>query len=153
MIRSALIVVVSAVLIACGPPRTPTVDHVQLVMPPQPVDIESTAGPDGVQARVFLYQGPNAQTVLGDGRLDILLFDGRLNQAGPKTDPVPLKVWSYTPEQLQRFQSQTIGLWNYNLMLLWGDARPTQNIVTVIARYTAPSGQQVFSSPVQVPIR
>lgn len=153
MIRLAMVLVLAALLIACGPPRTPTVDHIQLVMPPQPIDMESTAGPDGVQARVFLYQGPNAQTVLGDGRLDIMLFDGRLKQTGGKADPTPLKTWSYTPEQLQRFQSQTIGLWNYNLMLLWQDDKPTKNVVTVIARYTAPSGQQIFSAPVQVPIR
>lgn len=152
-LRALLLLLCTAGAVACeGPPQVQTVDHIDLMTPPMASNLDRQPGADGIQVRVFLYSGSQGiQTVKGSGTLEIMLYDGRigLQQAAMLQ---PLRSWTFSPEELTTFTFKWKGLWGYQMALRWGEAEPRASVVTLIARYTAPSGEVVHAEPVPVRI-
>lgn len=134
-----------------GPPRVSHIDHIDLWTPQVTANLDRQPGSDGVQALVFLYdeQGGKPRTVLADGNLEVMLYEGSARRINPLD--TPLRTWTYSPEQLKQLAAKRSGLWCYPLMLTWGDAPPKQPIVSLLVRYVGRDGRVVYSRPVVLP--
>ncbi len=88
------------------------------------------------------------------GTLELLMYDGLLKLGGSESQK-PLRTWSYTADELKDYAYKTVIGTSYGLTPLWGDAKPTENRITVIARYTSPEGVKISSAPsvISVPAR
>ena len=111
------------------------------------VDFDTIPGPDGIGVTLYASNREAPKTVkIAAGTVQILLFDGILKDSEIASTP-PLWVWTFTAEDLKRLSfSGSIGIC-YPLRLRWGDARPTQNRMTVVARYTPPTGPVLQTQP------
>lgn len=111
---------------------------------PVAINLDGLPGPDGIGVRLFASGRTTAKGLpIKQGMLEIAMFDGVPTDFS-KTDPS--KVWSFPTDRLRAFGSSgRLGV-SYQFALPWGDARPRQNSVTVIARYTPPKGGEVVVS-------
>lgn len=134
-----------------GPPQVQEVDYMDVFAPQGALKLQGSSRPDGVQARVFLYRGSDAQTVIGTGNLELMLFEGKRMNINLAKEP-PFKTWTYTPEELSKVRGKVLGLWCYPLALFWGETTPKTPTVTLVARYMNPSGRSVVSKPVLIDI-
>ena len=142
----------------CGPsgvqpPRPVTsVQRVEMLVAPSPVNTDESPGPDAIWAQVFFYQAAQPEPVTVEGTLEIRLYDGRL---GPASQPatMPLHTWTFSGEQLEQRIIRWMGLWGYALPLAWGPDKPTGSTATLIARYQLSSGRWLHSAPAPIPIQ
>jgi hypothetical protein len=123
------------------------VGQIHLLTGPTALNLDGVPGPDGFAVRVYASSTQNAATVIiADGKLEILMFDGGLppqETAGTK----PLHIWNYSATDLKRvLQRGAVGA-VYLLTLPWGDAKPTQERITVVARYHPATGPAIESGP------
>jgi hypothetical protein len=118
---------------------------------PVGLDLDGKPGLDGFSIRVFAGAKANPKPVpIRAGTLEIVMFDGTL--FGRTNLPPPLRVWTFTPDELrQREFTSGIGT-GYDLLLAWGRNVPTRRLITVGARYTSPSGNVLTSSPSSVTV-
>ncbi len=123
------------------------VDQLHLFAVPVAVDIDQLPGPDGVAVRVYASSGERAKGVtIKKGLLEILMYDGAMTEINP-ANQTPLRTWSFQPEQLKAGSgSSSLGV-GYRFVLPWEQNVPTLGRVTVLARYTAPKGRPIYSSP------
>ncbi len=122
-------------------------DQLQLLCAPVTLDFDQTPGPDGFALRVYAVSTRQSKAVpITKGTLEILMFDGLLKGGGPDS-PKPLRTWSYTAQELKGYAYKTAIGTSYGLTPLWGDAKPVQSRITVIARYTSPDGGKLRSAP------
>jgi hypothetical protein len=136
-----------------GPPRSAVVDRIQIMTPQMATNLDGQAGPDAVQAIIFFFRsvGDRTETVLGEGSLQLDLYDGRL-QAAEIAAHNPIATWTYTSDELMQFRAKEYGLWHYRLVLPWKDITPKRSAVTLVAKYTARNGAVMFSQPVTIPL-
>ncbi len=162
-ILSGIAAVVALVAAGCGgvggrsgPPVVDYVDRVELILTsPVAMNWDQHPDPDGVSVRLYFYQvrGRDVRAVTGTGRLDVLLFDGELAPEAILTTR-PLHSWVFPGEQLRRsLTADAYGLWSHGLTLPWGRSIPQAPEATVVARYKAPDGPYVYSSPATVLMR
>ncbi len=123
------------------------IGEIHLFGVPVALNLDSKPGPDGIGVRVFMTPAGRARgTEMHEGRLDVLMFDGVVTETDFTRTP-PLKVWSFTAQQLAPVVgSSALGI-GYQLALNWGQSRPHVTSVTVVARYHPPSGPDLFSTP------
>lgn len=144
-------------LLAAGCRSTPSasnspIDQLHLLVTSVALNLDDKPGPDGVGVRVYASRKGEAQALpITSGALDILMYDGNLplNELPARE---PLRTWSYPAAKLKpQLQETSIGT-SYRFAAVWGDDKPKGDRVTLVARYTSPSGQVVYSAPSSVPL-
>lgn len=141
--------------LATPPAPVAQVSQVDLQVMPTAINFDDRPGPDGLRAMVFLYQvhsDGKVETVLGEGTLELVLFDGRIEESAILST-APLHVWKFTSPELRPFSRRGMVGWGYGFpQLLWGQDAPTKSVVTLVARFTG-AGRTVYSAPVAIPTR
>ena len=139
--------------VSATPPRpVDVVDRVDFwAAPPAAINWDEIPGPDGVQARVFLFQMNRADPVLVSGSLEFLMYPGRIRQGEPPPAD-PLKVWTFSGDQLAANRARSMVGWGYAAQLGWGKDVPTVPIITLRARYQPLDGPVVYSAPISIPL-
>jgi len=138
-----------------APGRVAAVDRILPGIPSQATTSAGSMRPDGIQVSVWFF-GPDrdesSPAVMVKGRVEILMFDGVVPSADLAT-AMPLRVWEFPGDQLGQYAGKHYLMgWGYNFGLLrWGDARPTQDRVTMIVRYTGQAGP-AMSAPTIVTV-
>ncbi len=145
-------------LAACSTPPRPRVfpatgDLVELNVITLPVglDLDGRPGLDGFSIKVFGNTTSNPKPVpIRAGTLEVVMFDGSIY--GLTNLPPPLKIWSFSGAELRQHEfTARIGT-GYEFLLAWGTNVPTRRMITVGARYTAPDGRIMTSSPSSVTV-
>ena len=114
---------------------------------PTAVTLGSSATPAAVALKIFATrEGQEKGSAITEGTVEVLMYDGVL-ASGQPVPANPLKLWTLTPADLRRHASTKAFGVGYDLVLGWGDAKPAARKVTVIARYTLPSGRPSYSEP------
>jgi hypothetical protein len=140
---------------SCSSLPTPTaapIDSLHLLVTSVALDLDQLPGPDGVGVRVYASRKDSNEALpITSGTLEILMFDGSL-AADELSSVEPLKKWSYPAETLRKYVQKTSIGTSYRFAALWGDAKPKDARVTVVTRYIAPDGRQIYSAPGSVPV-
>jgi hypothetical protein len=124
---------------------------VHIITLPVALNLDGKPGLDGFSLKVFANDAHNPKPVpIRSGTLEILAFDGTLAR---KTNlPPPLRIWSFSAEDLKRHEFRAgIGT-GYEMTLAWGTNRPTQRMITLGARYTSPAGSVTLSHPSSITV-
>jgi hypothetical protein len=109
------------------------------------MNLDGIPGPDGVGVRVFASNSGKAKGMaITQGTLEIVMFDGVPSGSGTNV-VTPAKVWSFNPEDLRAYMATTSLGTGYQFALPWGESRPKQLRVTVLARLTLGKGQVLSS--------
>jgi hypothetical protein len=109
-------------------------------------------GIEGVGIQVFASELDVAHGIpILRGRLEILMFGRSDDSLNPRTEK-PLKVWSFDPKQLDAFRTTTVIGEGYPLELKWNEDRPKSKAITLVARYSSPGKEEVFSAPITIPL-
>jgi len=121
--------------------------QIHLLTGPTALDFDQLPGPDGFAVRLYATSPKTPNTVvIARGRVEVLMYDGL--QQPQQTNAVtvqPRQVWTFSAEELKHFEVRSpIGV-AYDLTLLWGQARPTQAWVTLVARYVPVQGLPLYS--------
>ena len=126
------------------------IDEVHLFGLPAALNTDNVPGPDAFSVRVFASNSVLAKGVaVRQGALEIVLYDGGFT-VGQTTDALPLRTWSFTPQQLKGLANENrLGI-GYEFTLPWAGTPPRRNRVTVVARYRPPSGPPVISGPASI---
>ena len=123
-----------------------TVADLHLFGVPVALNLDGVPGPDGIGVRIYA-SGPGIArgVAIRQGTLEVVLFEGVVD-AGAIGTTQPLKVWSFDAPALKPLVAETsLGL-GYQLALRWGAERPTDTVVTVVARYRSPAGAVIYST-------
>jgi len=139
-------------------PKQPTakepfpIDALVLLSAPAAVDVDGNPGPDGIAVRIFgTSQAKTRALAFETGALEVLMFDGIINEQTPASAK-PLHAWTNTIAELKPLAVKTALGVSYPLTLLWGKDRPTQDVITIAARYIAPNGRAIYSAPSTIPV-
>jgi len=165
-VRRALtcLVIASALLSGCPPARKPRsgvpvppkpvdrVIHVELQLPDSAaINWDTDPEPDGLRVMVRLYQASRqhgVRAVLVSGAIDFLLFEGSPPKR-PADAGKPFFTWTFTRDQLPAYMARRYGLWCYAMQLDWGKRTPRAKQIWLVARYRAPEGSPIYSSPIE----
>ncbi len=102
--------------------------------------------PEGVGVTIYASAPGGTQGIaIGKGELDVLMFDGPVADSDLPASK-PLKVWTFSSVDLRGLGGTTFLGEGYQLALKWEKARPTKKVVTVVARYRAPSRPDLYSA-------
>lgn len=125
--------------------------QLNLLTMPVGLNLDGQPGVDGVAVKVYANNASNPKTIpIPSGTLEILAWDGTL--FGKTNVPPPLKIWTFTAAELRAMQFESgIGA-GYDLILRWGAAVPSKNMMTVAGRYTSPEGRVITSHPSSVTV-
>jgi hypothetical protein len=132
---------------AAPPNPVDTVVAIDLWLPPAAVNWDADPAPDGVWAHVFLYQASHPEPVLVKGTLEFLMYEGRVARASV-AEAKPLRVWSFTSQELATREVRGMVGWGYAVQLGWGRQMPRVAAVSFAARYVSPAGPVVYSAPI-----
>ena len=132
---------------ASGSSGGASVRDLHLLGVPVAVSLERSRTPNGFAVRVYASNGKEAKGIsIRNGKLELVLYDGALSDA-ERASATPLRTWSFDARQLREFGGNSAVGWGYRFALPWGEAKPTGERFAVVARYVAPSGAIVSSSP------
>ncbi len=133
-------------------PVSGTVEQLHLLVTAVALDMDGKPGPDGFGARVYASSRKASEAApITRGRLEMVMYDGTVKPA-EMAAAKPLQTWVFEPKQLRALiQRTSIGA-GYRFALAWGDHKPTQNRVTIIARHLSENGAEVVSAPGIVPL-
>jgi hypothetical protein len=131
---------------AAAPARSP-IDELNILAVPVALNLDHLPGLDGFMIKIYPGTRKRPRSVpIESGQLEIFMYDG-LASVNSVHVPNPRRVWTYTAADLKQFEIKTAIGTGYQLAPLWGEARPTRDKITVIARYTSPTGAIVASAP------
>lgn len=145
---------------ASSPPKTPAgsparpapsregIDEVHLFGVPVPLNLDAQPGPDGFGITVYASNRTVPKGIaVRKGSLTVLMYDG-LPPTGPdRGGREPRRVWTFDPDALKEHAGRSAMGVGYRFALRWGEAVPTGDRITILARYTAPDGRTVSSLP------
>jgi len=122
------------------------IQELNLLAVPVAVNLDDRPGPDGFVIKIYAGSPKRPKPVpLEDGQIEVAMFDG-IPGIGDAVSQ-PRRIWTYTAQELRPYQIETsIGI-GYQLAVLWGDAKPTHDKITVVVRYTPARGQSLASAP------
>ena len=124
-----------------------TFSEIHLFGVPVALNLDSIPGPDGIGVRIYASApGVARGVVIRSGVLQVLLFEGALD-AGELKATAALKVWSLGAAALKPLAAETSLGVGYQLALRWEQAIPRTAVVTVVARYQRPGGEEFWSTP------
>lgn len=106
----------------------------------------------GFAGRIFFTQardGQPGQTVLGNGSLQIQLFDDRPTQ-GPAA---PLETWTILSEHQGPLVKKDLVGWGYSVWLPWNTFSRDIRTVRMIVLYTDKDGSSLRSEPMLIKIQ
>ncbi len=128
------------------------IEEVHLFGIPVAMNFDRTVGPDGFVVRVFASSHARAKGLpVRSGLIEILMYDGTFRE-GTQVAPKPTKVWSFPAAKLDGYATESsLGL-GYQFALKWETSKPTQNRITVVARYVPPTGPPIYSVPSVIPV-
>lgn len=128
------------------------IDQLHLLVTSVALNLDGKPGPDGVGVRLYAsHRGNAAALPITSGTLDILMFDGNL-PLKELPNHQPRHTWSYPAEKLKaQLQETSVGT-SYRFAALWGEDKPKGERITLVARYTTPAGQPIYSAPSSVPV-
>jgi hypothetical protein len=133
-------------------PTSKSIDQLHLLVTSVALNLDDKPGADGVGVRLYAsHRGETEALAITTGTLDILMFDGNVPLEELPTH-TPLYTWSFPAAKLTaQLQETSIGT-SYRFAALWGEHEPKDDRVTLVARYTAPGGQPIYSAPSSVPV-
>ena len=120
------------------------IEEINLLAIPVGVNLDDVPGLDGFVIKIYASAPKRPKTVaIEDGTIDVLMFDGisGLSTAEPRA------TWSYSAQELERFEIQTSIGTGYQLAPLWGDRKPAESKIAVVVRYTPSEGTAIVSAP------
>ena len=123
------------------------ITEINLLAIPVALNFDQKPGPDGFVIKVFASNRQRPKPLeIESGRIEILMFDGAPGTAeGASFEPK--RVWNYTAQELRGLEVRSsIGI-GYQITAIWGEAKPAGNKISVVVRYTGPSGGSVVSAP------
>jgi hypothetical protein len=125
--------------------------EVNVITSPVGLNLDGVPGVDGFSMKVYANNASNPKTVaLRGGSLALEMYDGTFY--GRTNAPQPARTWRYGAEDLPSHQvGSSIGV-GYEFVLMWGTNRPTQRIITVLARYSDGQGREIVSPPSSVTV-
>jgi len=128
------------------------IEEVHLFGIPVAMNFDRTVGADGFVVRVFGSSHARAKGLpVRSGMIEILMYDGTFRE-GTQTASKPTKVWSFPASKLSDYSTESsLGL-GYQFALKWETSKPTQNRITVVARYVPPTGPPIYSVPSVIPV-
>jgi len=117
--------------------------EVNLITIPVALNLDPAPGLDSISVKLFFNDATHPKPVpFREGTLEVFLLDGL-----PRAEPKPLRVSNFDVAGLAPYDfTASLGT-GYDLVLAWETARPTQRMVTVLARYTSPAGHTIQSAP------
>ena len=118
---------------------------------------DNVPGPDGLLVRVMFFQitsrsRKEVHAVTVSGEVEFVLYEGKVDES-ELFDKEAFYIWRFPPDSLPEHRLRTMGLWGYGFSLAWGKRIPQSRFITLIARYTPPGGQSVYSAPVLISLR
>jgi hypothetical protein len=152
--QRAWLILTALALVACK--TTPfsaqeNIVQLHLMTVPVALDLDGRPGADGVSVKVYAAAKDNPkQVAIRKGALDVLMFDGAFQRQHPS--PPILKQFHFLAEDLRRVEFTAELGKGYQLSLRWGTNTPTQRVMSVAARYTAPDGRVVLSRPSSITV-
>lgn len=123
------------------------ISQLHLLTMPMALNLDGTPGADGFAVKVFAVAPEEPKPVaLTTGTLEIFMYDGVF--ADRVGDTVkPLRVWTYSAADLRSYAfKKPVGI-GYSFVLQWGDIRPTEKKITVLARFSQSGAKPVSSAP------
>ena len=137
--------------------NTPTVStkdrivQLNVITVPVALDLDGKAGPDGIAVKLYANNSRNPKAArIREGTVEFVMFDGTFHG---RTNPPPiLHTFTYIAPQLRLHEFNSKIGWGYDFSLRWGTNLPTQRIMSVGARYTAPDGRTIVSRPSSVTV-
>jgi hypothetical protein len=118
---------------------------------PVALDLDGHPGADGVAVKLYANDAQNPKAVrIRDGILELIMFDGTF--FGRTNVPTPLRTFHFTNAELRAREFKSNIGYGYEFSLLWSTNHPTQRIMSIAARYTAPDGRVVTSRPSSVTV-
>ncbi len=128
-------------------PQQGPVEELHLLAIPVALNFDQVPGVDGFAVKVYAGSSQVPKSVrIPDGTLEILMFDGLLSGTDFAATP-PLRIWTYPAAALKKFEIVTSIGTGYQLTPQWGEAKPTRDKITVVARYTSAGGVTIYSAP------
>jgi hypothetical protein len=97
----------------------------------------------GIAGRVYLFGPQFGYPELGDGGLNVELFDETAVAYGGQS--VLLEQWHFDKDTFQRLQKRDIIGWGYTIFLPWGTYRPDLTAVRLRVRYEPLKGVPIYS--------
>ena len=133
------------------PPRpVDQVDNVALrLSPPMPLNWDDAPGLDGLQAQLNLFQLDQPLSVIVEGAMEFVLYEGR-GTAQVLAGKKPFRVWTFQGPELRNCMGKTMFGWGYAMRLDWGDRPPESPSITLVARYRPVRGKDVSSGSIHV---
>jgi len=132
-----------------SPAPVAEIDRIEMLSLPAAVNLDNKPGPDGLRVQTYLFQVGRPQPVPVSGTLEFLLFDRKVG-LGELDTVKPSRVWSFGPRDLPNYLTRSMIGWEYAMELRWDDDAPKSDTISLAARYTAPAGRRVYSSPVVI---
>jgi hypothetical protein len=139
--------------LGCSSPTKPdaasfpsSIDKLNLLAAPIALNLDGLPGPDSVAVKIYAtsIREPKPLPITA-GKLELIAFEGLLS--GATNAPQPLKSWTYTADELRRFQFQaSIGI-GYEITASFSGLKPKADKLTVVARYLPGSARAIYSSP------
>jgi hypothetical protein len=127
------------------------INQLHLLVTSVALNLDGKPGADGVGVRLYASRrGEAAALPITQGTLDILMFDGNV-PLDELSQHQPLHTSTYPAGKLKlQIHETSVGI-SYRFAALWGEDQPKSERVTVVARYTGPGGQPIYSAPSSVP--
>lgn len=127
--------------------RSDGIHELHLFVLPVALKSNPSRAADGVAVRVFASSRSRARGVpIRSGTLEILAYDGALAEASEPTTK-PAQIWTYPAASLTPLATASSLGTGYELTLPWRGPRPTDNRLTLVARYTSSTGAALRSAP------
>jgi hypothetical protein len=90
-----------------------------------------------LEGRVYLLDNRLGQPIVADGELVVSVYD-ELPPLAPNGDPLPLQIWTITPDRMKPIQSRDPFGWGYTLNLPWDTYRPEIRQIRFTVQYCPP---------------
>lgn len=123
------------------------VDQLHLLTIPLAVNFDNAPGADGFAIKVYASRASEPKPVaISRGSVEIVMYDGVVRLSDLATAR-PLRTWTFAADALRDRQYTTsIGV-GYQFALPWGEAKPTADRITVLARFRSLDGKAIASLP------
>lgn len=123
------------------------VAELHLITVPVPLKLGGQSNSSGFAVKVFAGNLTRPKPfAIKTGTLEILMYDGALKKEAVGL-PTALRTWSFPVAELRKHEVRaSIGV-GYQFALMWGEARPATNKITIMARYRGPGESVVHSAP------
>jgi hypothetical protein len=143
---TVILVTLSACKSAAGPNTAPDdrITQLNVITVPVALDLDGKAGPDGIAVKLYAASAKSPKAIrLREGKVELVMFNGTFQNR--TNQPAILRTFSYEAKELRLHELNSGIGWGYEFTLSWGTNLPTQRLISVGARYTAPDGRSIVS--------